>query len=144
MQTQSSNKISYHVRKRSKHERSIHSRLTYIRQPFQHKFSLVKKKKKQTKQERQKESLLAKRNELSGKCFSNTSLRPESMSKNGYVTRVNRCFLCCQPLPERPFAPDSNKETVFITVTLRHFTSNLELWLDLVTFEAQSHHKHNF
>ena len=100
-----------------------------------------KKKKKQTKQERQKESLLAKRNELSGKCFSNTSLRPESMSKNGYVTRVNRCFLCCQPLPERPFAPDSNKETVFITVTLRHFTSNLELWLDLVTFEAQSHHK---
>lgn len=117
--TQYSNKISYHVRKRSKHERSIHSRLTYIRQPFQHTFSLVKKK---SKQERHKESLLAKRNELSGKCFSNTSLRPGSMSKSGYVTRrVNRCFLCCQPLPERPFAHDSNKETVFITVTLRHF-----------------------
>ena len=57
------------------------------------------------KHERQKKSLLAERNELSGKCFSNTSLRPGSMSKNGYVTRrVDRC-------------------------------------LDLVIFEARSHHK---
>ena len=58
-------------------------------------------RKKTNKQERQKESLLAERNELSRKCFSNTALRPGSMSKNGYVTRR----------------------------------------VDLVTFEAPSHHK---